>query len=235
MDRAPSLTLALRAAATAAVALSVGCGASATEARMVTSVPASLEQEGEIERYDLRSSEVSVEADVSAGSAYSLRFSRVRGTLVLSPTLPEASTTQLQVDIGSATATWQLVADVAMSDFLHAAQHPEATFVTRSIRRAQDAEAGAGYELFADFTLHGVKKTMAVPASIQVDSCRARMHCEFEIERSVFGTVDDGSYETFVSDDVVIRIAIDVPRVGAPKSCKSPRRAAENVAASGAR
>jgi polyisoprenoid-binding protein YceI len=209
-----------------AALFTTGCGASATEVRYVSAVPAKVEQKGAVERYELRPHEARVSADVSAGSSYALNFGRVRGTFVLSPTVPEASTAELSVDITSATASWQLVADVAMSDFLHAQQHPEAIFTTRSIRRAPEG----GLEVFADFTLHGVKKTVIVPAAIQVDPCRAKLTCEFEIERSVFGTVDDGSYESFVSDDVVIRIAIDVARLDAPQTCAKDKRPAGNVA-----
>jgi polyisoprenoid-binding protein YceI len=167
-----------------------------------------------------------VQTDVSGGGSYTLTFGKVAGTLSLSPSVPASSTLAVEAQMSTATTSWQLIADIAMSNFLHAPAHPLATFATRSLRAVPAADGGdaaPNLEVYADFTLHGTKKTVVVPGRLDIDACRARFRCEFTIQRSTFGTVDEGSYETFVSDDAVVRIVVDVPRRAAPASCGAPQ------------
>ncbi len=201
--------------------LVTACG-SPPEARYATQVPAKVAAPEGVETYALGPSHVRVETDVSGGGSYTLAFSRIEGTLVLSAAVPESTTLDLSVDMASATTSWQLVADIAMSDFLEAPKHPRALFTTRSLRKLLGSKGepdSPNLEVYADFTLHGTKRTLVVPATLAVDPCRARLRCEFTIQRSAFGAVDDGSYESFVSDDAVVRVLLDVARRGAPATC----------------
>ena len=171
------------------------CG-SPPEARYATQVPAKVAAPEGVETYALGPSHVRVETDVSGGGSYTLAFSRIEGTLVLSEAVPESSTLELLVDMASATTSWLLVADIAMSDFLEAPKHPRALFATRSLRKllgSKDEPDSPNLEVYADFTLHGTKRTLVVPASFSVDRCRARLRCEFTIQRSAFGAVKNAA------------------------------------------
>lgn len=202
----------------AGLAILAGCGG-AVDAALVTAAPSRVEPSGEVERYELTPADVQLEAEVSAGASQTLRFARTTGTLVLAPTRPEASTLELEVAMATATSSITAVADIAKARFLHVDRFPTAAVATRSLRRAPP-DTEQGYLLYADFTLHGTTRTIAVPADITVDACRARMACAFTIHRSDFGVVDDGNLEALVSDDVEIRVVVDVRREGAPAGCQ---------------
>jgi len=193
----------------------VGCGSSVTEARVVTAPPPpAAAAAADLERYELEAQHLQVEADVSAGKAYTIAFPVAKGVMELSPSHPEASSVTLDVDISSATSSLAVVADVAKTRFLHTDRFPKSAFVSRGMQRGAQ-----GLELFVDFTLHGTKKTLVVPATVEVTPCRARFSCAFAFSREAFGVVDDGSIEAFVSDEAVVRAVVDVARKGAPPSC----------------
>ena len=198
-----------------AAALS-GCGGFA-DAQMVASAPDKVTPRGAIETYQLTPSHVQVVASVSAGVGQSLSFTRTVGTLQLSPGSPEATSLELVVSLHTATASFDTVAEIAKSRFLHVTRYPEARVISRSLRPVEE-----GLLLYADFTLHGTTKTIAVPLTIELDACRAKIECEFTFRRSDFGVVDDGNLEALVSDDIDLKAVIDVPRTGAPKSCRRP-------------
>jgi polyisoprenoid-binding protein YceI len=195
-----------------------GC-ASAPKAEVVTDVPDAIEAPAGTESYELGADALDVEVDVSAGSSYTIKFPRSTGKLVLSPAKLEASTVDVVVDAASAESTLQLVADIAKDQFLHTHQHPSARFSSRAIRKS-----GEGYMLYGDLDLHGTKKSLVVPLTVEVDACRVRFACSFEIDRRAFGAVSDGSLDGVVSDSVEVRIDVDTPRKSAPAKC------VENVA-----
>lgn len=215
MCRHPALGL-------AGLAILAGCGG-AVDATLVTAAPSRVEPSGEVERYELTPSDVQLEAEVSAGASQTLRFARTTGTFVLSPARPEASTLELEVAMATATSSIAAVADIAKARFLHVDRFPSAAVATRSLRPAPP-DSEHGYLLYADFTLHGTTRTIAVPADITVDACRARLTCAFTIHRSDFGVIDEGNLEALVSDDVEIRVTIDTARSGAPPSCTARPR-----------
>jgi polyisoprenoid-binding protein YceI len=200
-------------AAGALAATATGCGGFA-DAQLVAAAPDKVAPRGAVETYQLTPSQVQVEASVSAGPSQTLRFGKTTGTLRLAPGSPEATTLELVVALTSATAAFDTVADIAKTRFLHVTRYPEARVVSRSMRRAEE-----GLLLYADFDLHGTTKTIAVPVTIAIDACRARVECEFTFRRSDFGVVDEGNLESLVSDDIDLKAVIDVPRTGAPRTC----------------
>lgn len=191
---------------------------------MATSVPRSVAAAKDLERYELRDADLRVETDVSAGKAYTLSFPSGRGTMTISASVPESSSLSLDVDMASATSSWQVVADVAKERFLHTDQYPRATILSRSLARGPH-----GLEVWIDFTLHGTKRTIIVPASVELSACRARFSFEFSFNRHDFGIVDSGSLESFVSDTAVVRTTVDVARKSAPASCSAAKRSATKI------
>ncbi len=181
---------------------------------MATSAPAAVAVASDVERYDLKASDLRVEAEVSAGNSYTLLFPKARGELTLSPSLPASSTFALDIDMSSATSSLQMVADVAKERFLHTDRFPAGSLVSRSMQRGV-----AGLDVWVDFTIHGTKKTLVVPATVELSTCRAKVSCEFSFDRGEYGIVDAGSLESLVSDTTIVRAVIDVARAGAPASC----------------
>lgn len=190
-----------------------GC-ASAPKATLVTEVPEAVAASSDAETYELAAGAVTVEADVSAGSSHTLRFTHSSGIVVVSPSRPEASTIDVTVDTTNIETTLPIVADIAKDQFLHVYAHPTARFTSRALRKTE-----AGYQMYGDFDFHGTKKSLVVPVAIEVDECRVHMSCEFEIDRRVFGAVSDGSLDGIVSDAVEVRISVDAPRKKAPAKC----------------
>jgi polyisoprenoid-binding protein YceI len=194
-------------------ALATGCS-SVPEARVAETVPSALAAGSDVERYELQAEHMAVEADVSAGKSYTLVFPKARGTMSVSPSRLESSTVSLQFDMSSATSTPQLAADVAKNRFLHADRYPSASLESRSMKRGAE-----GLELWLDFTIHGTKRTLVMPAKVELSTCRAKLACEFAFDRQTYGIIDTGSLDSLVSDTVVVRATIDVARKSAPASC----------------
>jgi len=193
--------------------------ASAPAATVVSQVPEPIALPAKLETYDLAPGAIAVEADVSAGSSYTLRFTRSSGKLVLAPDKVEASQIEVFVDTTNVESSIQLVADIAKDQFLHTYQHPSARFTSRALRKA----TSGGLELWGDLDFHGTKKSLVVPATIEVDACWIKLACEFAIDRRTFGAVSDGSLDGVVSDEVTIRFEADIRREGAAEGCGEKR------------
>lgn len=188
--------------------------ASAPDAQVVTEVPQAVAVPDDAETYELSPGAIDVQADVSAGTSYTLKFPRSTATLLIAPGKLEASKVDVHVDTTEVESSIQLVADIAKDQFLHTYRYPSARFESRALRKSED-----GLQLYGRLDFHGTQKNVAVPASIEVDACRVRVACEFAIDRRAFGAVSDGSLDGLVSDSVVVRIGADVPRRGAPATC----------------
>jgi len=195
------------------IGLATGCGSSVGAAKVATVTPTRAAEASDVERYVLGAGDLQVEAEVSAGKSATMVFP-TRGTFAISASATESSQVDLDIDIASATSVWQTAADVGKARFLHTDRFPRSTFSTLSMK-----PTAGGVDVWVDFTLHGTKKTLVVPAVIGVDPCRARFSCEFSIDRGQFGVTDDGTLESIVSDEVIVRVAIDVPRKNAPSTC----------------
>lgn len=192
-----------------------GCGG-APQATLGVKAPDAVAPSGKTERFEL-AGHAKVEADVSAGAAYTLSFPRIDGTLVVAPDNLEASQVDLTIDVTSATASWQLVADVARDEFLHTGQHPQARFVSRALRKADGGE----FDLYGDLTLHGVTLPLKTQARLAVEKCAVHTHVEFAIDRRAFGAISSGGLDGVVSDNVVVRIDVAAPRSRA--DCPAPQ------------
>lgn len=189
----------------------LGCGPAAPLAQLDAKAPVAAEAKGESERYALGPEELSVEADVSAGSAYTLRLTDVSGVLTLVPDAPEASAVEVHIRTAAVETTIGLVGDVAKSEFLHVAEYPDASFVSRAFRRR---EVPGTFTLYGDLTLHGTTHSLAVPATLTVERCRARADVAFTVDRRQFGVVSNGSVDSVVSDIVEVRIRAEAKRKG---------------------
>lgn len=185
--------------------------AGATEATMLTVLPPRVAVADRAERLPLSGDNTTVEADISALASFTIRFSRVAGELVVSPSQPDRTLLDFTVDMHSASSSPAVVADIAMGDeFLDAAQYGQAIFSCRKLGKT----AAGGHQLLGELELHGVRRALAIPAELSIQRCQIAMSVEFAINRRDFGVESDGSLDDVVADEVVVRVAARAQRSG---------------------
>lgn len=201
--------------------MSIGCS-SAVRATMNAEAPNAVAVSDLTEEYAVAPPLLSVEADVSAGASYTISFPGSVGVVTLDRKNLAASKIYADVDVASAANDWQLVADIARDEFLHAGAHPRGSFTSVALApipcESEPCE-GPGFTLFGDLVLHGVTRRISMPIDLRVTSCEAIARIEVTIDRQEFGITDDGGYEGLVSDDVVVRIHATVPLKDRAASC----------------
>jgi len=90
------------------------------------------------------------------------------------------------------------------------AKFPKATFVSTKI---EPSSSGAStHTVTGNFELHGVKKSITFPATIQVTPENVAVDAEFAINRKDFGIVYAGKADDLIRDEVVIKLNPRVPR-----------------------
>lgn len=95
-------------------------------------------------------------------------------------------------------------------DFFDVAKYPKATFTSTKIE-VSDA-GGATHNVIGNFELHGIKKSITFPATIQVAPDSVSVNAEFAISRKDFGLLFPGKADDLIRDGVVIKLTIKVPR-----------------------
>lgn len=124
--------------------------------------------------------------------------------------IPDSSVT-IDIDTGSVvTDEDQLTAHLKTPDFFDVAKYPKATFVSTKIEPA--SAGGATHNITGNFDLHGVKKSISFPATIQVAADSVAVNAEFSINRKDFGIVFAGKADDLIRDNVVIKLTLKVPR-----------------------
>ena len=71
---------------------------------------------------------------------------------------------------------------------------------------------GGNYNVAGNFELHGIKKSITFPATIQVAPDSVAVNAEFAINRRDFGLVYPGKADDLIRDGVVIKLTVKVPR-----------------------
>lgn len=206
----------------AALALTLTACGSLPQATLGVVAPAAQAPSDRVEEYVLAPEQLLVEADVSAAAAYTVSFPRSTGKILLDRGNALGTAFTVDVDVASATASWQLVADVARDEFLHGAQHPRGSFQSVALVDApcEQASCPSGrYVVFGDLTLHGTTHRISFPLELRMSECLAETNVEFEIDRQAFGIRNEGPYEPLVSDMVVVRIRAKVPLRDRPATC----------------
>ena len=198
------------------VLLLASCSA-ATRAITPASMPAPRAVPRDARTIALGPRELRVEAEVSAMASYTLRFPRVQGTLVYSPSDLEASRFEIVIDMASLESSLGVVVEVATSpDFLDTGRFPSARFTTHALRRGAGARE---LDVFGELELHGQRRPVQVPAIVTEDACTISVHTEFALNRREYGIESDGSLDDVVDDDVAVRIDARVPRVPPGRGC----------------
>jgi polyisoprenoid-binding protein YceI len=139
-------------------------------------------------------------------------FKQFTGKIDLVPNnIPESRVT-VDIDTASVEADDpQLTGHLKTPDFFDVAKFPKATFVATKIEPNTSAGANS-YTVTGNFDLHGQRKSISFPATIEVSPDKGSMNAEFAINRKDFGIVYAGKADDLIRDAVVIKLDLRVPR-----------------------
>ena len=75
-----------------------------------------------------------------------------------------------------------------------------------------NTSGGGTHNITGNFDLHGVKKSVTFPATIQIAADKVTVNAEFSINRKDWGIIYAGKTDDLISDGVVIKLSLNVPR-----------------------
>lgn len=179
----------VKSALAGALALSLAAGGAVVAQAALTKTPA----EVTAGNYDLDSGHGKITWSVNhlGFSTYTGQFVNVKAELKLDPRNPSASTLTATVPLADvAPNDDRLKAHLLTPDFFDAANHPTATFVSRSVTVRPGAANQA--TVVGDLTLHGVTKPVTIEVTFNQagavrDSYKAGFDGVATIKRSDFG------------------------------------------------
>ena len=138
-------------------------------------------------------------------------FKQFTGAIELVKNSVEGSQVTIDIDAGSVvTDEDDLTKHLKTPDFFDVAKYPKATFASTTIEPGN--AGGATHNVTGNFELHGVKKSITFPATIQVAPDSVSVNAEFAINRKDFGLLYPGKADDLIRDGVVIRLTLKVPR-----------------------
>jgi len=138
-------------------------------------------------------------------------FKQFSGTIDLINSDPLQSVVSISIDAGSVTTDEpDLTKHLQTPDFFDVAKYPKATFVSTKIEPS--TANGATHSVTGNFDLHGIKKSISFPATIQVAATSVSVNAEFAINRKDFNLNYPGKADDLIRDGVLIKLALNVPR-----------------------
>ena len=138
-------------------------------------------------------------------------FKRFAGTIDLVNNAVEDSRVTIDIEAGSVVTDEEaLTKHLQTPDFFDVAKYPKATFTSTKIEAANSGSAT--HSVTGNFELHGVKKSITFPATIQVAPDSVSVNAEFAINRKDFGVVFQNKTDDLIRDGVVIKLTVKAPR-----------------------
>jgi polyisoprenoid-binding protein YceI len=136
-------------------------------------------------------------------------FKQFAGAIDLVKNSVESSRVSIDIQTNSVlTDEPDLTKHLQTPDFFDVAKFPKANFTSTKIESA----TGANYNVTGNFDLHGIKKSISFPATIQVAPDSVSVNAEFAINRKDFGLLYPGKADDLIRDGVVIKLTLKVPR-----------------------
>ena len=136
-------------------------------------------------------------------------FKQFAGTIDLANNNAESSRVAIDIQTNSVlTDEPDLTKHLQTPDFFDVAKFPKATFTSTKI----ESTGVANYNVTGNLDLHGIKKSIAFPATIQIAKDSVSVNAEFSINRQDFGLAYPGKADDLIRDGVVIKLTIKVPR-----------------------
>ena len=136
-------------------------------------------------------------------------FKRFSGSIDLVNTSPEQSRVTIDIEANSVvTDEPDLTKHLQTPDFFDVAKFPKATFTSTKIESA----GGSNYNITGNFELHGIKKAITFPATIQVAADKVTVGAEFSINRKDWNLTYPGKADDLIRDGVVIKFNVSASR-----------------------
>ena len=137
-------------------------------------------------------------------------FKRFSGTIDLTNNKPEDSRVSIDIEANSIeTDEPDLTKHLQTPDFFDVAKFPKATFVSTKI---EPTTSGGTHNITGNFELHGIKKAITFPATIQITPDNVTVNAEFAINRKDWGLLYPGKADDLIRDGVVIKLTVNAPR-----------------------
>jgi polyisoprenoid-binding protein YceI len=138
-------------------------------------------------------------------------FKQFAGAIDLVKNSVEASRVTIDIQTSSVvTDEDALTKHLQTPDFFDVAKYPKATFTSTKIEA--NSPGGGTHSVTGNFELHGIKKSIAFPATITVAPDSVSVNAEFAINRKDFGIVFQNKADDLIRDGVVIKLTLKVPR-----------------------
>ena len=138
-------------------------------------------------------------------------FKQFSGAIDLVNNAIEQSRVTIEIETASVvTDEDALTKHLQTPDFFDVAKYPKATF---TLTKIEPSTAGGGtHNITGNFDLHGVKKSIGFPATIQIAPDKVTVNADFSINRKDWGLVYPGKADDLIRDGVAIKLTLNVPR-----------------------
>jgi len=140
-------------------------------------------------------------------------FKRFTGTINLVSNSAENSRVAIDIETNSVlTDEPDLTKHLQTPDFFDVAKFPKASFVSTKIEPGSTDLGAQSYTITGNFDLHGVKKSISFPATIQITPDKVSVTAEFSINRKDWGLLYPGKADDLIRDGVVIKLNVNALR-----------------------
>ena len=138
-------------------------------------------------------------------------FKRFAGTISLVNNSAENSRISIDIETNSVvTDEPDLTKHLQTPDFFDVAKFPKATFTSTKV---ESNTSGSGtHTITGNLDLHGVKKSISFPATIQITPENVSVTSEFAINRKDWSLLYPGKADDLIRDGVVIKLNVNAPR-----------------------
>lgn len=169
---------------------------------------------GEVATFDGESSKIDFVGSKLVGGSHDGGFKTFDGRFVLTPEGDSLKSVNVAIDMNS---TWsddeKLTGHLKNEDFFEVETYPDAEFVSTAI--TPDTSAGGTHEITGNLTLHGVTKSITIPATVAITDEAVSLDSEFKIDRTLWDIVygaESDVRDRIINKDVVIRLDVDATR-----------------------
>lgn len=203
--RMPAAAVRIALGAVASLAIAGGCGAAASPAPPASGAPVS----APAWKVDYAKSRLGF-SGTQTGKAFEGRFEKYDARIAFDPANPAHALIDVTVDMSSAkTGDRQRDAALPGSDWFKVKQFPTARYVATRVEKKADGS----FLAHGDLTIRGVKRSLPLPFTLQVDGKTATAKGEARLVRTDFG-VGQGEFAdgAWVGLDVTVTVEIRAMR-----------------------
>ncbi len=130
-------------------------------------------------------------------------------------TVKDGNVTALSFDVDTKSLfsdAEKLTGHLKGADFFDVEKFPKAAFKATKVEAK--AEGAHTHVITGEMDLHGVKKTIAFPATVMVEADKVTANTEFTLKRFDFGINYKGMADDLIKDDVLLKIKFEAPKKG---------------------